>query len=176
MNRQQSSGLRIRRAETRDVPRILELLLQVNNVHHEIRPDLFLENETKYSAEELAKMLQDQSLPIFVAENSSAHVVGYLFAQIRERKGRNLTGGISFYLDDLCVDAACRASGVGQALLEHAKDYARKLGCRELLLNAWEGNDTAIRFYANRGFTPRSYLMEYCLEDGAAACSREDIE
>ena len=38
----------IRRAEERDIPRLLELLKQVNEVHYKIRPDLF-KLETKYS-------------------------------------------------------------------------------------------------------------------------------
>ena len=39
----------IRRAEDKDIDRILELLLQVCNVHADIRPDLFIHDGTKYS-------------------------------------------------------------------------------------------------------------------------------
>ena len=31
----------VRKAETRDIPGIMKLLLQVDMVHHRIRPDLF---------------------------------------------------------------------------------------------------------------------------------------
>ena len=39
----------IRRAEARDIPGILKLLVQVNMVHHNGRPDLFNEVGKKYS-------------------------------------------------------------------------------------------------------------------------------
>ncbi len=57
----------IRRAEDKDIDRILELLLQVCNVHADIRPDLFIHNGTKYSREDLHEIIIDDDRPIFVA-------------------------------------------------------------------------------------------------------------
>ena len=37
----------IRKAKKRDIPTIIELLHQVNMVHHVLRPDLFKPNTTK---------------------------------------------------------------------------------------------------------------------------------
>ena len=150
----------IRPAERRDIPRLLALLTQVNNVHHDIRPDLFVENKTKYDAGDLADMLGREDAPVFVCEDGAGFVCGYLFAVVRERRGHNLTGGRSFYIDDLCVDGSCRGAGIGGRLLAHAAAHAKALGCREILLNVWEGNDPALRFYRNKGFTPRSHLLE----------------
>ena len=39
----------IRKAKKRDIPTIIELLHQVNMVHHVLRPDLFKPNTTKYA-------------------------------------------------------------------------------------------------------------------------------
>ena len=39
----------IRKAVKRDIQAIMELLHQVNMVHHVIRPDLFKPNTTKYN-------------------------------------------------------------------------------------------------------------------------------
>lgn len=47
--------LNIRKAEPRDIPRILELLLQVLEVHAAGRPDLFKSGTTKYSPRSLRK-------------------------------------------------------------------------------------------------------------------------
>ena len=43
----------IRKAETRDTSRIMDLLSQVLTVHHKGRPDLFKGGVTKYTEEEL---------------------------------------------------------------------------------------------------------------------------
>ena len=50
----------VRRAEARDIPAILNLLVQVDMVHHNGRPDLFKGPATKYSAEELQAIIADE--------------------------------------------------------------------------------------------------------------------
>ena len=45
--------MKIRRAQEKDMPRIDELLTQVNLVHHRGRPDLFRYGTRKYTDEEL---------------------------------------------------------------------------------------------------------------------------
>ena len=56
----------IRPANTKDIQRIIELLHQVNMVHHVIRPDLFKPHTTKYDERELRALLADKSKPIFL--------------------------------------------------------------------------------------------------------------
>ena len=156
----EQSELTVRMAQAQDVPRILELLVQVNNLHHDLRPDLFVEGRTKYEADALHTMLGKPDAPILVAVDENGLVRGYLFGVVRAWSGPNLTGSKSFYIDDLCVDAACRGTGVGSLLLARAKICAIDLGCRDMTLNVWEGNDSAQRFYRGSGFTTRSCLME----------------
>ena len=40
---------------------------------------------------------------------------------------------------------------------------AKKLGCYELTLNVWEGNDGALAFYKAMGMKPKETQMEYIL-------------
>ena len=47
----------IRKANKNDIGRIIELLHQVDMVHHEIRPDLFKPYTTKYNEQELEALL-----------------------------------------------------------------------------------------------------------------------
>ena len=69
----------IRRANEGDIKRIIELLHQVNMVHHVLRPDLFKPYTTKYSEQELASLLDDESKPIFVYDDGT--VLGYLLVR-----------------------------------------------------------------------------------------------
>ena len=64
----------VRRAEKRDIPAILNLLVQVDMVHHNGRPDLFKGPATKYSAEELEAILADAETPVFVCTDSEGRV------------------------------------------------------------------------------------------------------
>lgn len=47
----------IRKAEEKDIPRILELLGQVLQIHADIRPDIFISGTTKYTTDELTELL-----------------------------------------------------------------------------------------------------------------------
>ena len=152
--------MEIRFAGAQDIPGLIDLLLQVGEVHHRIRPDLFRSGAQKYDEEALAKLLADSTRPIFVAVEDG-RVLGYCFC-IVEITERNpvLMDDKTLYIDDLCVDENCRGRHVGQVLYDRAVSYAREIGCRTLTLNVWCGNDNAMRFYENRGLTPRHITME----------------
>ena len=70
--------MEIRIANTGDIPGILELLRQVGQVHHDIRPDIFRSGCQKYDAAALEALLQDPQRPIFIAAHQGA-VAGYCF-------------------------------------------------------------------------------------------------
>ena len=84
-------------------------------------------------------------------------------AQDRILPGGNQVPMRSVFIDDLCVDAECRSQGVGKALFQFVADRARELGCYEVTLNVWEGNDAARRFYDARGMKPKETQMELIL-------------
>ena len=48
--------MKIRKAEKKDIPRILALLGQVLQIHAEIRPDIFIPGTTKYTPCELTEL------------------------------------------------------------------------------------------------------------------------
>ena len=46
--------MNIRKAEEKDIPRLLALLGQVLQIHAEIRPDIFIPGTTKYTVSQIA--------------------------------------------------------------------------------------------------------------------------
>ena len=152
--------MQIRRADSRDIPGMIELLKQVGEVHHVIRPDIFRSGALKYNEEDLRALLLDDSRPIFVAVRG-AFVLGYCFCIHRDYEGSGVfTDRKEIYIDDLCVDEGCRGQGVAKALYTHVCAYARDRGCAFITLNVWCGNAGAQRFYEKMGMTPRSINME----------------
>ena len=150
----------IRPAQSADIPGMLELLTQVCNVHQAIRPDIFKPNGVKYDETALAELLKIPEKPIFVAVEED-FLKGYCFCVIKDHTGSTVrTDHKELYIDDLCVDESCRGQGVATALYDHVKVYAKDLGCDCITLNVWCGNDNAMRFYENRGLTPRHIMME----------------
>ena len=150
----------IRRAESRDIPGMIDLLYQVGGVHHDIRPDIFRPGALKYTPEQLTALLQDENKPIFVCDDAGL-VAGYCFCQIRSYDGTGVsTCRKELYIDDLCVDETRRGQHIGRTLYDHAVAYAKEIGCQFLTLNVWCGNDSAMRFYEKAGLTPRNIMME----------------
>ena len=149
----------IRRAEIKDIPGIIELLHQVNMVHHVLRPDLFKPHTTKYNEQELEALIGNDSKPIFVFEDGV--VLGHAFCKITEVKNDKLLQDIkTLYIDDICVDEKARGKHVGKALYEYVRDYAASIGCNNITLNVWEGNDAALSFYKNMGMKVQKTTME----------------
>lgn len=152
----------IRKANKADIKRIIELLHQVDIVHHKIRPDLFKPNTTKYNGQELESILNNSNNPIFVYDDEG--VSGYAFCQITEVKDHRLLEDIkTLYIDDICVDEDARGKHIGKALYEYVRDYAKKTGCNNITLNVWEGNDPALSFYKNMGMKAQKTTMEILL-------------
>lgn len=152
----------LRKACPKDIKRIIELLHQVNMVHHVIRPDLFKPYTTKYNEQELLAILDDDSKPIFVYDDGE--VKGYAFCQLSEVKDNLLLqDNKTLYIDDICVDEQARGQHVGKALYEHVRDYAQSIGCHNITLNVWEGNDPALSFYKNMGMKVQKTTMEIIL-------------
>lgn len=151
----------IRKAEIRDIPRIMELLSQVLEVHAKGRPDLFQSGTTKYSESELVEILADSERPIFVADNGK--VVGYAFCVFQRHKEQNTPDFTTLYIDDLCVDENCRGEHIGTALYEYVLDFAKRNGCYNVTLNVWACNESAMRFYEKCGLSVQKIGMEKIL-------------
>ena len=153
----------IRFAKEQDIPQLLNLLRQVEGVHHDIRPDLFRDGGEKYEPDTLRELLKDKNRPVLAAEEVGT-VVGYAFCVLEELRGDPARlDRKELYLDDLCVDAAFRGKGVAKRLWQGTLELARELGCDAVTLNVWEGNDRARKFYENCGLSIRKTFMEYPL-------------
>ncbi len=154
----------VRRADARDIPAILDLLVQVNLVHHNGRPDLFRGPATKYSARELRDLLASDDTPVFVCVDGSGRVLGHGFCAFQQHLGSALMTDVrTLYIDDICVDEAARGQGVGRALYEHILDHARRTGCYNVTLNVWTCNPGAMAFYEKLGLKPYRVGMEQIL-------------
>ena len=156
--------MNIRRAEEKDIPKMTELLGQVLQIHADIRPDIFIPGTTKYTHEELAEMLKDETRPIYVAADENGVCVGYAFCQLRKQPfSNNMVPFTSLFIDDLCVDQSTRGQHIGEKLFEHVKQEAKRLGCYEVTLNVWTGNTSAEKFYEKMGMKTKERQMEYIL-------------
>ena len=164
--------LMIRKATHNDIPRILELLSQVNDVHADGRPDFFIKGKRKYNEEDLLKIINDDTTPVFVyvgtrqatsesGMRKATSVQGYAFCVIQDlSQCDNLRPDKSLYIDDICVDENYRRHGVGKKLYEHVLQFAKEEKCFNITLNVWAKNPSAQAFYESMGMTVQKVCME----------------
>ena len=157
--------MNIRLAEEKDIDSVIKLLTQVLNIHAKIRPDIFIGGTTKYTKEELMEIFNDANRPVYVAVDENDSVMGYAFCIKKKQPfSTKMVPFDSLFIDDLCVDQNIRGKHVGQKIFEHVKEEAKKMGCYEVTLNVWEGNDIARRFYEKMGMVPKETQMEFILK------------
>ena len=95
----------------------------------------------------------------YLAARLDGRTVGYAYAgPFHARPAYDWSVETSIY-----VAQDCHGRGVGRALYEHAKAFAKDSGCYNLTLNVWAGNDSAHRFYEAMGMKPQKYGMETIL-------------
>lgn len=154
--------LTIRKAEERDIPGIVNLLYQVQDVHARKRPDLFKLGGKKYTEEQLKDIIAEN--PVFVAEDNGK-ILGHAFCILYVHMDNNSTGYSNLYIDDLCVDEAARGQHIGKALYDYVLGYARESGCYNVTLNVWSCNESAMEFYKAMGMSVQKIGMEAILVD-----------
>ena len=154
----------VRFAQNKDIPAILNLLVQVDMVHHNGRPDIFKGPATKYNEEELKVIIADQTSPLFVCEDEKGDILGHAFCVHKQEKNNSVLTDIrTLYIDDICVDEKARGKHVGSLLFESVSEYAKKEGFYNITLNVWSCNPGALKFYESMGFVPQKIGMEIVL-------------
>ena len=153
----------IRFAQEKDIPKIGDLLSQVDLVHHNGRPDIFKIGK-KYSDDELKELLKDAQRPILVSTDENDEVMGYCFCIYQQHRNNSVLSDIkTLYIDDLCVDENLRGRHIGKELYEAAAKLAKDTGCYNLTHNVWSCNPSAMKFYEAQGLVPQKVTMELVL-------------
>lgn len=156
--------LNIRQASEEDIDGIMNLLHQVNDVHADGRPDLFVHGHTKYDVDKLKEIISNHKTPIFVGIDSEGKLAGYCFCIIEDlSKSDHMAPVKTLYIDDLCVDKAHRGKRIGHTIYDAVKKYAKDNGFYNITLNVWCCNPSAIKFYESLGMQPMKIGMETIL-------------
>lgn len=155
----------IRRATNGDIKGLKRLLSEVLELHAKLRPDIFISGTTKYTESELSEIIKNDETPIFVADDGNGDIAGYAFCKIVDPPfSTNMQKIKTLFIDDLCVDETKRGAKVGSRLFEYVKAFAEKIGCYDVTLNVWAGNDNAIAFYDKMGMFVKETQMELILD------------
>lgn len=153
----------IRKANINDANGINALLYQVQDVHANGRPDIFIKGTKKFKDEELIEILNGNDLIFYVYE-ANKKILGYICIKIIiESESFSKYARKELYIEDLCVDEKYRHQGIAKELYDYIIELAKKEGCSHITLNVWELNKNAKEFYKKMGMNPLKTIMEFKL-------------
>lgn len=106
----------------------------------------------------IAQAIEEQESAVFVAEHRG-ELRGLCTAYLELNSVRF---GPRCWVEDLAVSPEHRSQGVGKALLDAAKDWARDRGASHLELDSGDARPDAHRFYEREGpsWTSRCFAWE----------------
>ena len=104
-------------------------------------------------------MIGSEASAVFVAENDGA-LVGLCTVY---RDIDSVRFGPRAWVEDLAVHPDARSQGIGKALLDVAKGWAREHGASHLELDSGLARTDAHRFYDREGASAQSYSFSWRL-------------
>ena len=111
----------------------------------------------------LARIADDPNNKLMVAE-LDGHVVGAFHLTIIQYVAYR--GGRVAQIENVIVEPALRGRGIGEAMMRHAIDDARRSECFRVQLTSNERRTRAHRFYERLGFVSSHRGMKLPLRDG----------
>ena len=142
--------LAVRAATEADLPRLLELLDQIDGSMYPRRDDA--DEATRLS--NFQEITADPRQHLLVAE-TEGRIAGTVHLIVIPHVSRSCKP--SGLLESMVVDEAYRRKGVGAALLREAGRLAREAGCYKLALSSNLARRGAHRFYSRLGWKRTHY-------------------
>ena len=137
----------IRKAETCDAEK-------VNALAHM----LFCGHDEGELLEEIKAMLESPEAAAFLAEDGE-NCVGVAECSLRHDYVEGTSGSPVGYLEGIYVLEGARRAGAARALVETAKDWARKSGAKEFASDCELDNEMSIRFHKALGFAEAGRIV-----------------
>lgn len=151
----------VRLAKENELERVNELRRQVNDLHVKGRPDIFKPGFPKELSDHVYTIWSDPRQRIVVCERGGLICGFAVLNHITRPETPFMTERDYLDIDEFCVDAAYRRTGVGTELMQFIRSYAEELGFSRIELNMWEFNADALAFYEEIGFTTYRRYMEW---------------
>ncbi|ANF96214.1 GNAT family N-acetyltransferase [Paenibacillus bovis] len=156
----------IRPAQSGDYEQVLDLMIQLHQLHSTARPDIYRSVEVPSSAEQYDKQLQQPDHYLYIAEDpDTGQTAGYLAVQLQQNQGSDhMMDRRVLFINEIVVNHVIRGRGIGRQMFDYVKELAASLEVQSIELNAAVFNEQALAFYEGLGMKSRSIRMEYELE------------
>lgn len=147
----------IRRGEWTDYPAVERLMKQVQQMHIDLRPDIYQYSETVLPVEAYEQALGDETF--FIAEYEGK-LAGILLFAYRHIEGPKKVTRDIISVDYIAVEEKYRGRGIGHAFFDFLQALKAQKGYDAIELQVCAKNEAAYRMYQRYGFTEKAITME----------------
>jgi len=152
--------MNVRRAELKDLPVLVALHEEVQQLHLAARPDQFKAPADGALEKRFQELLASTDAKVWVADMAGA-VVGYAVQLLVRRPGGPVVPDRQWIeIDMIGVFASHRGRGIGQALIDIIAEDARAAGIEQVELTSWAFNTDAHQAFERAGFIPKLIRFE----------------
>ena len=150
----------IREAVASDYDDLCVLFDEGDTLHREHLPAIFQKPRGGIRDREYVfGLIADENVGLFVAQ-VGRRLVGLICIMIKASPDIPILVRQRYaVIDNVVVEKASRRAGIGQALMEKAREWAVAKGAESIELTVWEFNQGAIEFYRTLGYETASRKM-----------------
>lgn len=148
-----------------DVEAIAHLLVSIQEIHVNARPDVFKPMSVNDALlDRVADQVDDPNAVTFVGQVNDV-VIGYAYVVVAEKPETIFMWPQRYAtIDQMGVAPDYRGLGYGELLMRRVIDFAQEFDIAKLLLDVWTFNEGAIDFYERLGFRISNHRMELMLD------------
>ncbi len=138
--------------KTEDANLLAQLNRDVQSLHHEIEPDIFKPFVHENMAKLFQMALKSDHTMAYIAEVDGV-AAGYMMLakSIVEENGFKFSYTV-LHIDQICVESEYKGNGIGKALVNFAKHYAKENQISRIEMNFWTKNSNSGEFFRSQGF------------------------
>jgi ribosomal protein S18 acetylase RimI-like enzyme len=151
----------IRIAVRDDLPEMVSLWLELMKYHSHMHPAFELNlNAQRYARQELAMRLREPTTRFFVCDTGKGVLAGMIATHYHYTapSQRLMWRG---YIAETVVRKAFRGQGIGERLVNTAKEWLVAMGVDFIELQVAPANERGVSFWKKQGFEPITYHMAW---------------
>jgi ribosomal protein S18 acetylase RimI-like enzyme len=151
---------KIRKAQLKDVPKIIELATEMVVYSKSDFRDIDIEILKSFRRTDLAgiyQLLNNPDVCLYVAENLEGEFLGHVF--VMKNYVSSSTGELQGYVFDLSVCDKYQRLGIGENLMSMAEKFCAEGGMKYVCFNVTTSNEKAVKFYESIGYSEERKWM-----------------
>lgn len=144
--------MKIEIVSTKDANLLARLNHDVQEIHHDIEPEIFKPFNLDDIETFFQKVLVNSSVEAYIAMVDDVPAGYILLVENTTVENPFKYSCTTLHIDQICVESSYKGKGIGKALVDHAKRYAMEKQIKRIEMNYWTQNHNSGEFFRSQGF------------------------